>query len=353
MRMFLAGFTPWVGLAVLTDIPTADGGGAGGGPTGGGAPSTGAADPAGPGDAGDAGAEGIDPSATPAAAAEPATEESIEDLLAGDDDPNEALRPADERIKALADRRRKLQRRLAKMAPVYQRMEGRDIDAVLSNARNYEQLIELAQSNPTLARQLLGIDAAPAAAPARAAGDAPPADDAAALGLIDLAKLPFEANSDVNKFFYKLAEDFNSLKKELHATRELAKGADQRLSSEAKTGRTRNWKSAIDSAAGQIPDEGLRDVFTDLMKHAFNAEEQKVTLGQRAFAPEFYVNHYLKKLKVNADTQRRAQDAVRQRGAERTAALPRQQTGSGAPAPVNGNVRIDMAEARRRMLAAR
>jgi hypothetical protein len=343
----------WPGV-VCCHTPDAAGGGGGADPTGSGAASTAADTSAGAATDGDEGAVGERRTATPDDGQDAAVEESLEDLLAEASDPLDA-RPLEERLKALSARNKKLLRKLTRMDPVYSRVRDLDLDEVLGQARGFQEARELARTDRDGFLRFFGLDS-PSSRASRAS-DEGEAD--ANAPVIDLKALPFDPNlNEVNRFFYTLAEQVNVLAQDNKQLRAIAQGVDSRQQRESYVTRGRAWKSAIDTAAAQIvgpdgrPNAGVQTVFKDAMAHAFRAEEGKRAHGQRALSVEFLVNHYLKQLGISKDVQRRANDAMRQRGAERTAALPRQQTASGAPATAQGDQPFNLAAARKRLTQA-
>lgn len=91
----------------------------------------------------------------------------------------------------------------------------------------------------------------------------------------------------------------------------------------------REWTGALQEASAHIKDPDQKAIFGDLMRAAYRERG-----GQQP--AKFFVDFYLKKLKVNPAQAARANAAVaqgKQRTAERVAGLPRQTGQNSTPAP--------------------
>lgn len=340
--MFLKYLTIRVPLVAFA--PDAGGGAGGGDASGSAAASTAAGDSAAAAGTGDGGA-----AAAADAAGAGEVEESLDELLSGDDD---ALnnRPASEQLKALRDRNRKFRRRFERDKPMLERVKGVNLDETLQRAEAFQTLQQLVNSDPARAAAFLGLDVAklrPSAATTTETRANPTPT------VIDLAKLPFDKDGGpVNQFLYSLAETVNRLTSGLDQVRGTATSLNSKLGQDAARSRATTWKGAMDKAAEQISDEGVRVLFKDALILAFQQQEQAIRSGRQPKAVEFFVNHYLTKLKVSAADKQRVNDALRQRGAEQVANGGRRAASSTATAaPADAGVKKDMNWARNRMMA--
>lgn len=330
-----------LGSMVRLCLDTVDGGG-GGGPAGGGG------SPASAGDQTTNTGQAADPGGPPAAdpgTEPPAGEESLEDLLAGEENLSEL--PIHEQLRRVNAQNRKLLKRAAKMHGIYGRVKDLDLDSTLEDARAMGRLRDMLREDPDAARRYLGLDASPERTTRTDSRETEaPAD------LFDLTKLPFDpAETPVNGMFLQLLKTVNALHKGYGELRgQFTQTATTAERQQTETFR-REWHSVMNTAAKQIQNEGTRDLFKDAMLHALNAENRKRREGKRYYSPEFLVNHYMRKLGVGQQTQQRAAEAVRQRGAERTARLGPQQTATGTPASARGNQKLNLATARQRMMS--
>lgn len=327
------------GFAPLMDAADATGAGGGADPGDGGdgsQPSDGAVD------------DGGDPNDGAALGEDADREEALEDLLTADDD-DEPLdqtgraRPAEDRIKALAKRTKKLQRRLAKLLPIAKRTEGIDLDDLITKARNYDSLERRIASNPRLARAIYG-DADDDQDTGRASRRQPAQEPEEQF---DPSSIPFETETESGKYLANLARENFELKRQ---QRQLAQRLDQLHGAQTATveaSERSQWLAARDAAVAHIKDEGVQTLFKDAIAAAYKDR------GSHRKSPQQVINHYLKVLKVTPQQASAAANAAaaaatkggkpagapatgaaqRQRIAEGNRTLPRTPAPVGSPAP--------------------
>jgi hypothetical protein len=322
------------GFAPLLDA--ADAGGAGGGADlGGGGDDSQSSDASADGE--DAGDEGV-----ASAGDEPAREEALEDLLLDDEeDDNQAARPAEERIKALAKKNRKIRKQLAKLLPLSKRLQGVDLDDLVLSKRQYEQLAAQIRDNPRL-RALFNGDAEEPATERRT-----PATEVVE-EQFDEKVLPFDPNENpTNRYFANLAKENFETRKLLKQLQGRLDGVDGREQQRSESQVREVWKSTIVSAAAHIEDEGVRDLFKDALAAAYRDPEVR-----KKYTPQQLVSHYLAKLKVDPSEAAKANKAAAKtatattpvrtaatqaRIAEQNKTLPRTVAAGGSPAPARSN----------------
>lgn len=331
----------WPFAGILTDAPDAT---AAGGPAtaaDSAAASTAGTDSDGTGTGDDA---DMAPASDAGAETSAGTEGTVDDdsLDFGEDD-NAHTRPADERLRAVLAKNKKLYNRLNRMKPVYDRVRGLELDRVLHDARTFGELREsIANARPDEVLRLLGLDRA-------TSRGAEPEQDA---DLFDLGALPFDLDNPVNQLIGRVLETVNRQQREIKRLSSGHQNIEQRTAREAQAQRLSAWRSATAAAASKIENRGVRLLFNDALEHAFVHQEQQRAAGRRPRSVEFIVNHYLTNLGVSDKTRKLANDAMRQRTAERTATLSKQPASSGTPAGPNDQPAKTWEDARRRMTAA-
>lgn len=204
-----------------------------------------------------------DPSPGDAVGAHADREEALEDLIAEDDDVEDA-RPIEERFKAVVARSRKLKRQLAKRAGQLKRLEGVDLDELFTAKRNYQQVQEaLARLTPDQRAVLYG-----GSAPKPAAAPAPPPKDPE----FDESSLPFDPNeNEVNRYFATLAKQNHELSQALRKMESRFGQAEAQQTAQREAQIKTQWKGAIDAAAERITSPRERRLFKDAMAGAYNA----------------------------------------------------------------------------------
>jgi hypothetical protein len=331
------------GFAPLEDAVDAGGGGGDAYPTDGGdgsQPSDGSVD-------------GEYTSAEGDAAVETEREEAPEDLLLDDEDDDQRSRPAEERVKALAKRNRKIRRQLAKLLPLSKRLEGVDLDHLVTSTRQYEQLAQQIRTNPRL-RALLNGDAEPAQerrTPAREVEEQ-----------FDESQLPFDPNENpTNRYFADLARRNFEMNKQLKQLYGRVEGHDAREQQKTETQVREHWKNTILTASAQIKAKGVQAMFKDALASQFRDPDVR-----RKYTPQQLVGHYLAQLqqdglitRAEATATARAAAAAapartaatQQRIAEHNKTLPRTVAVGGHPAPARSD-KPSLASLRRKITGA-
>lgn len=327
---FAAGFTPL--------MERADAGGSG------------AADPGGAGDGSQpsgAGTEVVDAGGEGAADGHDAVgEDALEDLLTDDDDPTEdetgRTRTPEDRLKAVAKKNRKLRKQLAKLLPLGKRLQGVDLDDLMTRARNYDSLDRTIRANPKLRARIYGGDADEEPTTRRLAPVADPG--------FDESTLPFDANeTPTNRYFADLAKanhELNLTVKQLAGRLDTVDGRDtQRTERDEKS----RWDAAENAAMARIKLKSVRTTFHDSLIGAFTSR------AAHGRSPQFVIDHYLKQYEEDglltpqeaakagaaaaaaAGTPPAAaapsRAAAQQRIAEGNRGLPRTVAPPGSPAP--------------------
>lgn len=328
--------------AVFTAPP--DGASAGVAPAGGGAsPAPGAAD--GGADAGDLDG-GTDDGAdlgTNADDANAADADDLESLLVEDEDEDQPgqTRTAEDRIKALNAKNRKLRRRLAKHSGTLQRLNGVDLDDLVTRARSYDALQQSAASNPRLRALLNGGDADDA--DDRAPGRRSPArrdDDPD----FDEKTLPFDPNAnEANRYFANLARQNHDMQRTLKQLTRRLDGVQQQDTQRSEASQRREWGTVVKEAGAQITHAGQRKLFQDAVVGAFNNPNVRAK-----YTPQQIVSYYLKELGVQPRQAARANAAAAQRVAVKNQSLPRHPAQGGSPASAR-NPRERLADVHRRI----
>jgi hypothetical protein len=271
-----------------------------------------------------------------------AGDESDDEEFDDEDDPT--ADPA-ERAKKLKNALKKAKSKLSKSRPIREyvkqlRDRGIALEDLYADAREYRRLMQLAERNPRLRGLLVGSDA-PDDAPARTSADRRPAPASEEFQFDEsFEALGFDPNeSKANRVLANGLKRIAQLEHQLTTTLarlqpdqlvDRVNKLDQTFRQQTTAQINREWSEAITAAARYIKDPDQRKVFGDLMLSAKQAKA-----GQ---APaKFFVDHYLKLLKVNpaqADQANRAVAAQRNRVAQRVAELPRPagQNGTAAPA---------------------
>ncbi len=268
----------------------------------------------------------------------------------GDDGDDEEFEDEDdptadpvERAKKLKNALKKAKGKLAKSRGLREfvkqlRDRGVTLEDLYADAREYRRLSQMAERNPRLRALLVGSDA-PADAPARTSADRRPAPDAEfqfddsveALGFDPSESKANRVLADGLKRVAKLEHELTTTLARLQPDQlvDRVNRLDQTFQQQTTAQITREWGEAISAAARYIKDPDQRKVFGDLMLSAKQSQA-----GVRP--AKFFVDHYLKLLKVNpaqADQANRAVAAQRNRVAQRVAELPRPASPNGTAAP--------------------
>jgi hypothetical protein len=241
--------------------------------------------------------------------------EAGDDDEADDDDVSELLpqelteHPS---VKAMSKRLKKLNRQNRRLRDESGRFRGLNVDELAHKARVHDELQQLLQRRPDLARALLEGSAA-VAAPSEPSFNP---DD-----------LPFDTSDASGKFFAKFYQDFMALQRDNKELRQHLTNVTEQTSRETRRGVAVRWKQAVDAAADQLPD-AYRDMFSDAMYLAFKESQEKgVNLD-----PQAVIGHYLKRHAHTKQTIQRATQAAQQRMAQGNQATPRGMAPQGTPA---------------------
>jgi nitrogen fixation-related uncharacterized protein len=333
-------------FAVAHQAPDAAGGGGSADPNGSGDDSTSSDDSAGQDESdGDAGA-GDEPATQATETIDP--EQELERILEDDDEPNDQ-RPVEERFAAVLSTNKRLKREMRKLQPVKQQLRDagvKNVGEMLQKARTFDQLQDLAKSDPAKLRRILFDDDTPAPTSARTGNGhtaASESDD-----LIPLDKLPFDVNNGdpINQFMRDLVQKVNEQHRELKGIKGEHQTSRQREQQRGAQAFRQHWDSAVDAAAKQIPDDNVRILFKDALVMAREIPDV------RKRGVSFLVNHYLTKFKVSTTTRARVNDALRQTTAKNNTQLPRQHTGGGMAATAKGDYKPTFASIREKLDAA-
>jgi hypothetical protein len=270
--------------------------------------------------------------------------DDLDALLGDDEDDDQAgqTRTAEDRIKALNAKNRKLRKRLLKSKGTLERLGGVDLDDLITRARQYDALQANAARNPRLRALLSGgddedaDDRAPARRPgARNHDDDPPFDE---------AKLPFDPNeNEANRYFAGLARDNHELKRTVRQLTARFEQFARQDSARSEATQREQWGSVVTAAAKQISHDGQRKIFRDAVVGAFNNPKIR-----ERYTPQQIVSYYLKELGVQPQQAARANAAARQRVAEKNRTLPRHPAQGGSPAPAR-NPKETLADVHRRI----
>jgi hypothetical protein len=262
------------------------------------------------------------------------------------DDEDDQNADPQERVKKLQNALKKAKRKLGSSRGDRQFLkELRDTGLrptdLYADSREYRRLMDLARKNPRVMAALNGSDAPdPSADRGRADRRDRPTDDdfqfdesAEALGFDPKESRANRMLADGLKRTAKLEHQLTGLLKRLNpdALLERVDNIDRGLRNQSQAQTDKEWNTAFTAAASKITDPDMQKAFGDLIRAAKHMD------GGRRPA-QFYVDHYLKLLKVNPGQAQRASDAARAanrgRVAERVAQLPRQghQGTTAAPA---------------------
>lgn len=269
---------------------------------------------------------------------------------AADDDDDEEFDEDDpqaeaaERVKKLQNALKKAKRKLGSTRGDRQLLkELRDLGVrpqdLYADSREYRRLMTLAQRNPRLMSALNGSevpDDAPAKGRSADRRDRPASeefqfdDSPEALGFDPSESRANRTLADGLKRVAKLEHQLTQTLSRLNpdALIERVDKLDRGFSSAQQQRVDSEWNDAYAAASKHIADPDQRRMFGDLMLAAKSGNA-----GKRP--AQFFVNHYLKLMKVNPAQAGRASAAAaasRGRVAERVAQLPRQNP-NGAPAP--------------------
>jgi len=274
-------------------------------------------------------------------------EESLEDLLVDGDDDEHAddQRTADQRIKALSKKNRKLRRQMAKYLPALKRLGTVDLDDVLDRARRYNDFEEAARRNPKLRALVRGGDDV----------DDDADDDTPRRGRktdaapeFDESKLPFDPNKDaVHRYFADVAKGNHELRHQITQLMKRLDGFETRDQQRGEASAKSQWTSAIKAAGEKITDKKIAKLVRDAMIGAFN------TPGVRGrYSADQVLNHYLKEYGADPAQARRVKDAAKQRIAERNKHLPRHASTGGMAAGARDGKREKLSDVRKRLSRA-
>lgn len=335
----------WSGADVLSAPP--DTAGTGAAPTGGDGSQP--SDAGNSGDAGDFGDAGDDAGGDPGDAGDADAgerDENLEDLLVDEDDddqPGQAPRTAEDRIKALAKKNTKLRKQMAKRLTALKRIEGMDLDELLYKARSYDNFDAATRRNPRLRALLDGGDAdddtadGPTARPRKGKMNEPPAFDESAL--------PFDPNENpTNRYFADMAKRNHALEHQLGQLVARLDGVEQLDGKRSEAAVTKEWTSVIRGASEQVKDPAVRDLFKDALLGAMHNPQIR---GK--YTPQQIVAHYLKRLNIAPAQAQRAVAAARQRVATNNKNLPRHPPNGGMPAAARPAKNERMEDVRKRL----
>jgi hypothetical protein len=278
--------------------------------------------------------DGVDGDGSPAEGVAPEREESLDELIVGEDDDEDRTQPHEVRIKKLSAKNRKLQRRLMREADKAKRYDGLDDpDTVRVRLREAAQLKDLIHNNPEL-RALLQQGGKPKEEPTRRPDAEPEFDEAA---------LPFDPNENpANRYFADLAKTNHALVRKVAALEGRINQVDGRDVARTEASAWQEWNAATDAALAQVADDGVRLLLKDQMTAAWTLHGKT-----KQYTHQHILNHYLtgplKKFLKPAEAARATAAAAasattrttaeQQRIAERNRGLPRTVAPSGTPAP--------------------
>lgn len=276
-------------------------------------------------------------------------------------DEGEADADPRETVKKLRNALRKSKTKLGKSRADRQllkelRDRGFSAQDLYADSREYRRLMETANRNPRLRALLNGSDVDDDAQSGRGSGrraeadeefrfddseealgfakDASPANKAIAAGLRRAALAEFQ----LAKLVKQLGGDPTQLVSQV-------RNLDQGIRTQSAAQLNQEWSGAIKAASEHIKDTGVRAMFQDAMLAAKGREG-----GKRPAA--FFVQHYLKLLKVSPATAAKANTAAaaaRGRIASNVAGLQRQDAGTrGTPAPAK-NAREKLSDVHKRL----
>lgn len=334
MLLLLGGIKGLLGLCAVfaaplfSMVPHLDAADAGGG--------GGAADDAG---ADGAGAAGDDDGAGGAAGDDDGGDPDDEERQAAggdpddDDENDEAGLPENVRNdpKWLRTQRRKLQREVAPLRPLKDRLRGPDgrfltadeLDRRFGKARDMEEFESLLSEQPDLVQIILDRKAGKGR-PAAAGAD----EDAFQDPFADDAAVPWDVTTDTGRAFRDL---FRNQAKENHALKQSLRRLERSLGDVTTRETTRtlaqhedHWRAAVRTAATQLPAEA-RQAFADAVRGVFEVAKRDKTLGR--LNVQQVIERYVTPYRKAAKGQQRTNAAGQQRRAEGNRQLPR----SGAP----------------------
>jgi hypothetical protein len=212
-------------------------------------------------------------------------------------------------------------------------------------ATQFDRLSKSISENPRIAAMLRG-EPAPEAPPPQT----PMSRLARELGIdFDTQALPFDRDeNDVNRWFAKQAEVVSQALTKIADLQAKLDQLSQTQTRQQELSAERTWAAVVAQAAGQIRHEGVRTLFIDQMKSAYD----HVRRQGLPYTPQQIATHYLTSLGLSPAQQQRATAAAAQAQAtaEANHALPRPAAlaGGGTPAPPTSKPRT-LAEAAQSM----
>jgi hypothetical protein len=261
------------------------------------------------------------------------------------DTEDEQGKPLEERFKKLTNALRKAKRKLGSTRAERQflkELKDRGISAqdLYADSREYRRFLSQAEKNPRL-RALIsgGGDEDEAASRGRTSERRPAAEatnfqfdeSADALGFDPKESKANQVLAGGLREIAQLKHQLTTILSHLGDPKELAsrvKNIDTTMRTQSQRSIDNEWNTAYSAAAKHITDPDLKAAFGDLVLAA------KERHGGSKPA-QFFIDHYLKKLKVNPSQAARASAAAGQRArtAERVTQLTRPTGQNGTPAP--------------------
>lgn len=261
-------------------------------------------------------------------------EDDEERLLFGEDsDDQDDARPIEDRHKRLSAAHNKLKRRFGKAWPTVKALKDAgitNIPDVVARARNFDALLErVGGDTARLTRLIEGLNnqaddgARDTRTAARGAKDT--TDEVEQLTDAQYAEL-WDTTTPAGKHFVAQDRLVRSLRSELKTTQSRLDKLEGGISQDKQASVRQAWLNPMTAAAAKIKDPDVRDVFTDLVKSAFNAARA----AGKNVDPNTVISHYLKKLKVAPGEARIAAAAGQQRMAQANSTRPQHKPNGGA-----------------------
>lgn len=274
-----------------------------------------------------AGDEGGDPEGLDAGAGGDGEEDDVDLIVGRDEDDDDQTKPIEERHRKTLRDKRRLQRKLAKLSPLSQRLKGVDLDRALANASRYEALEARLAGNRKLWRQLTeepeGAEDEGETAPAARRGtrDEEPFDE---------SKLPWDTETASGKYFVGMVKQQRTLQTDLQRAMKRIDQLEGGITQERQAQVQTKWVEGMKAASKQIKDPKVRTMFEDAVKGAFHVAQ----FQRRQVDPNTVIKHYLNLAGVSPTTKAIAAGAAKQRMAQGNQQLPRHQAGGpGASTP--------------------
>ena len=243
----------------------------------------------------------------------------------GSDDDDDDSRPADERLRKVVKKNRRLERAVKKTASLVARQkeladQGLTIDDLLHSHRSLSTLQKRLESSPQLRKLIEGGEG----------------EGGSGKGKAEPVKYPFKTDNESGQFFKQLHEnversttDFNDRLDRIEAA---LKEDRQERRVEKTTASIGQWKTAATTAAKQIPEP-----YRELFMHTIGSDMRRVLEGKMRGTPQTVIDFHLAKLKktgaIGKATTSRASEAARESIARRNEKQPRTPKGHGAPGP--------------------